>query len=96
MSFKEILNVQLPMEVIELCEVDVEDAEYDIFLSGSRNSLDRRQYLMEIHRVDQPESRHPELIDSFLAREFSGIGRTPTRGGCFIVRFGRDQIVGFG
>lgn len=95
MSFDDILNARLPAEVIDICKVDVEGAEYDIFLSGSCTSLDRVRYLlMEVHGDDQPESRQPALIDSFIARGFSEVGRTPTSDDCFIVLFGNDRIVG--
>jgi FkbM family methyltransferase len=93
MSFDEILNTRLPNEVIDICKVDVEGAEYDIFLTGPCASLDRVRYLlMEVHGVDQSGSRQPELIDSILARGFSEIGRTQTSGDCFVVLFSNDRI----
>jgi FkbM family methyltransferase len=83
----------LPNTIVDICKVDVEGAEYEIFLTQPCKSLRRVRYvLMEVHGVDQPASRHIELIQSFANLDFEEIGRTKTSEHCFVVLLQQTQL----
>jgi FkbM family methyltransferase len=76
-TLDDLCETYFGQESIDVCKMDVEGAEFEVFLGQSHSSISRCRYLiMEIHKVD---GRRPEEIISVL--EDLGLELQPTEPG---------------
>ncbi|HEX8650326.1 MAG TPA: FkbM family methyltransferase [Pyrinomonadaceae bacterium] len=67
LTFDDIYNSTFQDEVVDICKMDVEGAEYEVFASAHHECIKRCRYLIvEIHNV---EDRRPEEVVSELKRQ---------------------------
>jgi FkbM family methyltransferase len=53
LTFDDIYNASFNGEVIDICKMDVEGAEYEVFATANHDCVSRVRYLIiEIHRID--------------------------------------------
>ena len=67
LTFDDIYNASFAGEVIDICKMDVEGAEYEVFAAANHQCVSRCRYLIiEIHRVD---GQSPEEVIAELKRQ---------------------------
>ena len=67
LTFDDIYNASFAGEVIDICKMDVEGAEYEVFATANHQCVSRCRYLIiEIHRVD---GKSPEEVITELQRQ---------------------------
>ncbi|MGB7924616.1 MAG: FkbM family methyltransferase [Pyrinomonadaceae bacterium] len=66
LTFDDIYNASFDGEVIDICKMDVEGAEYEVFAAAHHECVARVRYLIiEIHKVD---GQSPAAVIAELAR----------------------------
>lgn len=66
LTFDDIYDKTFGGEVVDICKMDVEGAEYEVFAGAHHERIERCRYLLiEIHRI---EGRRPEEVVSELER----------------------------
>lgn len=74
LTFDDIYNSSFTNEVIDICKMDVEGAEYEVFASPQHECVSRCRYLIiEIHRID--DKRPEDVIEELKRRGFTELPR---------------------
>lgn len=69
-----IANTHFPAQMIDLCKMDIEGAEFDVLMSDACESLRRTKYLLiEIHPLRFGPKRLPSLIERIASLGFGEI-----------------------
>jgi FkbM family methyltransferase len=66
LTFDDIYSMAFKDEAVDICKMDVEGAEYEVFATAHHEAIERCRYLLiEIHNV---EGRRPEEVKDALKR----------------------------
>jgi FkbM family methyltransferase len=69
MTLDEIYLASFAGEIVDICKIDVEQAEYEVFDAPRHESIEHCRYvIIEIH--DRPGRRHEEVIEAIVRRGF--------------------------